>query len=91
MKKLLLILVISAAQFINAQAPNMLWQKCYGGSNNEGIGGGFQTSDGGYIVAAYTNSNDGIVTGNHGALDIWIIKTNSLGAVQWQKMYRRTR
>ena len=33
-----------------------------------------QTNDGGYIVAGYTDSNDGDVSGNHGEADYWIVK-----------------
>ncbi|WP_264520663.1 T9SS type A sorting domain-containing protein [Flavobacterium sp. N1994] len=85
MKKLLLLVALIAIQFTNAQAPTAIWQKCYGGSNDDGLGGGSQTSDGGYIIASRTSSNDGIVIGNHGGTDVWIIKTNSVGTIQWQK------
>lgn len=87
MKKLLLFLTLFAIQSTNAQAPTAIWQKCYGGSNDDALGGGFQTPDGGYIMASRTNSNDGIVTANHGGTDFWIIKTNPVGTVQWQKCY----
>ena len=87
MKKLLLLLAFTAIQFTNAQAPTAIWQKCYGGSNDDGLSDGLQTSDGGYILASQTSSNDGIVSGNHGGEDGWIIKTNSVGTVQWQKCY----
>ena len=41
------------------------WQKCLGGSNYDWAYSIQQTSDSGYIVAGYTESNDGAVTGNH--------------------------
>ena len=44
-----------------------------------------QTSDSGYIVAGYSNSNDGNVTDNHGKNDYWIVKLDSSGKIQWQK------
>ena len=44
-----------------------------------------QTSDGGYIVAGYTYSNDGDVSGNHGYFDYWIVKIDGTGNIQWQK------
>ena len=62
-----------------------LWQKTLGGSNDESAQSVQQTSDGGYIVAGYTNSTNGDVTGNHGLSDYWIVKLNSSGAIQWQK------
>jgi type 1 glutamine amidotransferase len=63
----------------------IVWQKTLGGSNNEEALSIQQTADGGYIVAGYTSSNDGDVTGNHGYDDIWVLKLNSLGAIVWQK------
>ena len=30
-------------------------------------------------------SNDGDVTGNHGGLDYWIVKSDDSGNLQWQK------
>ncbi len=66
---------------------NIEWQKTYGGSGKD-IGQAVQqTSDGGYIIAGYTYSNDGDVTGNHGGADYWILKVNSVGVIQWQKTY----
>ena len=87
MKKLILLFALGVIQFTNAQSPTAIWQKCYGGSNDDGLRSGFQTSDGGYILASYTRSNDGIVSGNHGGSDAWIIKTNNIGTIQWQKCY----
>ena len=69
---------------------NLKWQKCLGGT-----GGDFgecirETKDGGYIVAASANSNNGDVTGAHGNDDLWMIKIDSAGAIQWEKCYGGT-
>ncbi len=62
------------------------WQKSLGGSGSEYASYSIQqTSDGGYIVSGYTDSNDGNVSGNHGDLDYWVVKLDSNGAIQWQK------
>ncbi|MGB4665366.1 MAG: T9SS type A sorting domain-containing protein [Bacteroidales bacterium] len=61
------------------------WQKCLGGTDNDEAKSIQQTSDGGYIVASGTKSNDGDVSGNHGATDTWLVKLNSLGDILWQK------
>lgn len=62
------------------------WQKTMGGSN-EDIARCIQlTADGGYIVAGSTKSNDGDISGNHGDADAWVIKLNSSGGIQWQKV-----
>ena len=72
------------------QAPPVQWQKTIGGTNNDYTTCIQQTSDGGYIVAGYTNSTNGDVTGNHGSYDYWIIKLNSTGTIDWQKTFGGT-
>jgi len=68
-----------------AQAPAMEWQKCLGGTDVDYAYSIQQTSDGGFIVAGETLSNDGDVSGNHGTWDAWVVKLNSLGDIEWQK------
>ena len=65
------------------------WKKCYGGTSSEGDGASSiqQTTDGGYIIAGSSESNNGDVSGNHGNADYWILKINSMGVIQWQKSY----
>ena len=41
--------------------PTIDWEKSFGGSNGESANSIQQTSDGGYIVAGYSCSNDGDV------------------------------
>jgi hypothetical protein len=61
------------------------WQKSYGGFGNDRAYEIEQTSDGGYIVVGESTSNDSYVTGNHGGGDVWIIKLDPSGIMQWQK------
>jgi hypothetical protein len=68
-----------------AQAPLIEWQKTLGGSGVDAAYSIQQTADGGYIVAGYSESNDGDVTGNHGGYDYWVVKLDSSGNIQWQK------
>jgi hypothetical protein len=66
------------------------WQKTYGGTSNDAALSIKQVTDGGYIVAAQSTSNDGDVNGHHGDSvhsDYWIIKLNVSGAIQWQKSF----
>jgi hypothetical protein len=61
------------------------WQKCLGGSFND-VGSSIQqTTDGGYVLFGHTQSNNGDVSGNHGLTDLWVVKLNGLGVIQWQK------
>jgi type IX secretion system substrate protein len=64
------------------------WSKCYGGSLQDYGESIVQTTDGGYIFAGFTYSNDGDVHGNHGTdVDYWVVKLNDTGAIQWSKCY----
>lgn len=88
MKKLALLLLLKITFFF-AQAPNIQWQKCYGGTGYE-VGKILETIDGGYIIAGGTSSSDGDLIGNHSSYDCWLIKLNSLGDIEWQKTYGGT-
>ena len=61
------------------------WQKILGGSSTDEFKSIETTSDGGYIVAGSSNSNDGDVNENNGSTDVWIVKLNSVGNILWQK------
>ncbi|UCH14681.1 MAG: hypothetical protein JSV22_01650, partial [Bacteroidales bacterium] len=61
------------------------WEKAFGGSGVDEARSITLTADGGYIIAGFSNSNDGDVTGNHGDTDYWIVKLSSEGEIEWQK------
>jgi len=61
------------------------WQRCLGGNSTEAAYSIQQSDDGGYVVAGQTYSNNGDVTGNHGSWDIWVVKLNNVGSIEWQK------
>lgn len=56
-----------------------LWAKQFGGSSRESAYSIRQTSDSGFIIAGYTESFGA------GSADIYIIKTDDAGNVQWNK------
>lgn len=86
MKKIILqIIIYQITLTFNAQAPNIQWLKCFGGSDIDNGATAKQTSDGGYIVIGNTYSVDGDVTDAPGSVDFWILKLNSVGVIQWQK------
>lgn len=68
------------------------WSKLYGGSEDDEGLDLIQTSDGGFIVAGWTDSNDGDVTGHHGTYnsDIWVLKLTSTGTIDWNKCFGGT-
>jgi hypothetical protein len=79
------IFILIAAITFAQQAPAIEWQKCLGGTNADYALSIQQTADGGYIVAGWTASNNGDVSGNHGNYDAWVVKLDSAGNMQWQK------
>jgi hypothetical protein len=63
------------------------WQKVLGGADFESGRSIRQTTDGGYVLAGNTESdNTGNVGSNHGKSDIWVVKLNTAGDIQWQKV-----
>lgn len=66
------------------------WQKTLGGTNEDYSTSIIQTSDEGYIIAGYTSSNDGDVSGNHGAKDWWVVKLSSDPAVGTKNLFTKT-
>jgi hypothetical protein len=69
------------------QLGNIQWEKSYGGSYEDQGESIRQTTDGGYIIVGFSNSNDGDVTGNHGMEDFWAVKIDQYGNIQWEKSY----
>lgn len=85
MKQLLPLILCAIITGPTSAQPLLQWQKSLGGSANDECRAIQQTKDGGYIVAGFTASTDGDISSNHGMDDIWIIKLNEEGAIQWQK------
>lgn len=59
--------------------------QCYGGTGYDQAYSIANTFDKGYCISGISNSNDGDVNGNHGATDVWVLKLNQGGTIDWQK------
>lgn len=70
---------------------NIEWKKIFGGKEADSATEIQQTTDGGYIVAGISSSNDGDVSGNHlssggfPTSDYWVVKLTNSGNIEWQK------
>jgi regulation of enolase protein 1 (concanavalin A-like superfamily) len=60
---------------------NQLWQKTFGGSDINTGNSVRQTSDGGFIIAGFTNSFGA------GSGDVYLIRTDASGNQLWQKTF----
>lgn len=67
-------------------AGNKQWIKYYGGGHEVAYAMA-ASPDGGYVLAGYTMSNSGDVTGNPTiGMYAWIVKTNASGDLVWQRL-----
>jgi hypothetical protein len=67
---------------------NLLWEKCYGSSQDDGSMSIANTPDHGFILLGATNGTDGDVPNHYGGfygIDWLVIKTDSVGNVQWSR------
>lgn len=63
----------------------ILWNKAYGGSNNDRGWSLVQTADGGYAMAGHTWSFGA------GEADVWLVRTDSSGNMLWNQTYGGTK
>jgi hypothetical protein len=79
---IIVLFVLLASQLIaQAEASSTMWIQTYGGDGWDSVEAVIQTSDGGYALTGRTKSfgSDGY--------EFWVIKTDSLGNVEWNKTY----
>lgn len=65
----------------------LVWDKLIGGSSHDLVRKIIPTNDGGFLLSATTESNDGDIPENKGLGDIAIIKLNGDGDIQWVETY----
>ena len=70
-------------------AGDVLWDKRYGGSEDDNCSGIIPTADGNYLLyGASASPADGDKTeGSHGYNDFWIVKIDENGSKIWDKRY----
>lgn len=69
--------------------PEIIWQRCFGGTASDGFQDAQKTLDGGYICLGSSSSEDfdlQDVCCWPGAPDFWIVKLDSNFNIEWQKL-----
>ncbi|MFI5172962.1 MAG: hypothetical protein ACHQFW_11260, partial [Chitinophagales bacterium] len=71
---------------------NEIWQRSFGGSNDDRLRAMSATPDGGFIAGGYSYSNatgdkSENLIGPNGEADYWIIKCDAAGEIEWEESY----
>ena len=69
---------------------DIAWQKCIGGSDNEGGGIAIEANDGSIMIFGHSSSNDGDAIGNKGSEDLLLAKLDASGNMVYSKLYGGT-
>lgn len=80
----LILLLLSLNSF--AQAPDIIFQNTVGGDEWEFVYDFIQSSDGGYVLVGTSRSNASFdkSENNIGSDDIWVVKLDNTGALEWE-------
>jgi hypothetical protein len=82
----LFILLVHISILLQAQELEIVFQRCYGGSNWEGAVT-IQPKVGGYYIFGGTSSGDGDVSSHFGKQDYWLFEITANGQVLWDQTY----
>jgi len=64
---------------------NLIWEKSFGGSSFDVARNISSTADGGFLLSGSSRSQDGDVEFNKGQNDVWLVKIDNSGNIEWQK------
>lgn len=67
--------------------PNVQWSNTYGGSFGDIPRSVLATEDGGYLVVGLSMSDDDDISNQIGKGDGWLLKTDNIGNLLWEKTY----
>ncbi len=73
-------------------AGKKVWDRTYGGSDDDQPGALLQTSDGGYLMAGKSLSgiSSDRTQSSWGSSDFWVVKTDGNGTLQWDQRFGGT-
>jgi gliding motility-associated-like protein len=83
------VLLFCLNQNVSAQLPPQQWSRTYGGSGVDIPFSIKYTADGGTITCGYTDSKDGDINPqpNREYWDLWVLKLDKCGNIQWEKSF----
>lgn len=68
-----------------SDAGTLIWEKSFGGSSFDVARNISPTADGGFLLSGSSRSQDGDVEINKGQNDVWLVKIDNSGNLEWQK------
>lgn len=84
------LLLLCAGNLRGFSQHQVVWQRCFGGMDEDRANTVVMTDDGGMVLAGMTRSNDGDVSGQHGWMDVWVLKLDASLNIMWQKCFGGT-
>ena len=89
MRNLLTLLCLAAYCFSPAQVPLKIWDNTIGGAGADVAVSAISTMDGGILIVGTSSSGVGYdkTQPGFGSTDIWVVKLNASGIVEWDKTY----
>ncbi len=71
---------------------NIIWERSFGGADDDFATCAAETTDGGFVVAGYSRSPAGgnKVAPNHGEGDFWVVRLDPTGNKLWDQSYGGT-
>ncbi|MEO1624475.1 MAG: gliding motility-associated C-terminal domain-containing protein, partial [Bacteroidota bacterium] len=78
---------------VNALGGNIIWERRYGGTDEDEINSFIQTSDGGFLLGGGSRSDafPGQKADNRrNIVDMWVVKTDVAGAIEWERTFSGT-
>lgn len=69
-------------------AGNIIWQKKFGGSGTDVLNSvQYDSQSNAYLFSGYSTSVDGDISNSRGAMDVWVLKTDTSGNLQWSSAF----
>ena len=65
----------------------ILWQRYFGGTNNDRAYAVARAQDGGFVMAGFSESEDFDISQSRGSYDFWVVKISQEGELVWERSF----